>query len=689
MSMAGSSNRCCSGRMMLLLFCYVFIIPNNIIITNAGWIDVDTPTEKYTTKSFVDGSTYNLVMSDEFNVPGRTFEDGDDPIWTGLDKSDDDSNAAGGGSLHFYNSSTITTTEDGMLRIDANLGDTHWNHYDPRKKEFKPIKKYFKSGMMQSWNKFCFTGGIVEFDIILPGDPHIGGLWPAVWILGNLGRATYEASTNNIWPWSYDVCDRDLQQAQTISACNEQNHFGLNKRQGRGATEIDILEVMAGAPEVLVNTVPPIKNPYIDLTLQVAPGIPFNRPTSGYQPIRRSKMTKSGHLESIGQVWYEGLELYGNTSLNPYFYGTYLGKTKPEEPVTRTEKQAFQADAIGAMHQITPAHFKKLHSFRVEWQPGPKGRIDWFVKAHKKNSTMDNSTEGDGKGQEWVKALTIKDESINGMMNSQIPNEPSCLIMNIAISSSWGFPYKFPAFCKKCYNCNDPTCHCSFAPGFCQMLKQNVSMYIDHIRVYQSHNMSAHPGNNHTVGCDPPEYPSKEWIKGHEYMYSRQAPFSYDDIGPLKKIKKGGGGCETDKDCGAGDVESSIVQGPPGNKELSMLENGRRKLKDNNTNPSSTFIGGRGKCVPNTRAGRGMIYSKTTSKSPYVCKCNNGFTGPHCLSINHKDDEKGAYELSQRISIFEVIASPMFPTLLCIVLLVLCSLFAFVLVIAVTRKRKM
>lgn len=130
--------------MMLLLFCYVFIIPNNIIITNAGWIDVDTPTEKYTTKSFVDGSTYNLVMSDEFNVPGRTFEDGDDPIWTGLDKSDDDSNAAGGGSLHFYNSSTITTTEDGMLRIDAMLGDTHWNHYDPRKKEFRPIKKIFQ-----------------------------------------------------------------------------------------------------------------------------------------------------------------------------------------------------------------------------------------------------------------------------------------------------------------------------------------------------------------------------------------------------------------------------------------------------------------------------------------------------------------------------------------------------------------
>lgn len=33
-------------------------------------------------------------------------------------------------------------------------------------------------------------------DAILPGEHDIGGLWPAFWILGNLGRATYEASTN-------------------------------------------------------------------------------------------------------------------------------------------------------------------------------------------------------------------------------------------------------------------------------------------------------------------------------------------------------------------------------------------------------------------------------------------------------------------------------------------------------------
>lgn len=75
---------------------------------------------------------------------------------------------------------------------------------------------------------------------------NVGGLWPAVWLLGNLGRATYVASTNNLWPWSYDKCDRKKQESQTISACNEANHFGLNKFQGRGATEIDVLELMGG-----------------------------------------------------------------------------------------------------------------------------------------------------------------------------------------------------------------------------------------------------------------------------------------------------------------------------------------------------------------------------------------------------------------------------------------------------------
>jgi beta-glucanase (GH16 family) len=222
-------------------------------------------------RSFFFAST-NQVMSDEFNVPNRTFKDGHDPVWTALDKSDDDSSSAGGGSMQFYNSSTVYT-RDGFLHVDAILQKTSWTRYDHVNKKWKTEQTNFSSGMVQSWNKFCFTGGIVEVDVVFPGDPFIGGLWPAVWMLGNLGRATYEASTNNIWPWSFNRCVRDMQEAQAISACNSANHYGMIPYHGRGATEIDIVEVMTGDSNgYLPSTKPGVSLPYADLTLQVRAG---------------------------------------------------------------------------------------------------------------------------------------------------------------------------------------------------------------------------------------------------------------------------------------------------------------------------------------------------------------------------------------------------------------------------------
>lgn len=242
---------------------------NNI---SCGWDNLPfgkltIPTDCRDQLSFL--TTILKVMSDEFNTPNRTFKDGHDPMWTALDKSDDDASSAGGGSMQFYNSSAITT-RDGFLEIRTYLERTEWNRYDHVKKEWKHEQTNFTSGMLQSWNKFCFTGGILEVDIIFPGDPYVGGLWPAAWMLGNLGRATYESSTNGLWPWSYDTCNRSLQPAQSISACNQENHFGMHPFQGRGATEIDLVEVMTGySKDNLPSTEPPLRFPYGDLTLQV------------------------------------------------------------------------------------------------------------------------------------------------------------------------------------------------------------------------------------------------------------------------------------------------------------------------------------------------------------------------------------------------------------------------------------
>jgi hypothetical protein len=58
-----------------------------------GWLDPDTPQALWTQQSLVDGKALTLVMSDEFNVPGRTFNDGHDPRWTALNKNDYTNNA--------------------------------------------------------------------------------------------------------------------------------------------------------------------------------------------------------------------------------------------------------------------------------------------------------------------------------------------------------------------------------------------------------------------------------------------------------------------------------------------------------------------------------------------------------------------------------------------------------------------
>jgi hypothetical protein len=85
--------------------------------------------------------------------------------------------------------------------------------------------------------------------------------------MGNLVRATFVGSSNNVWPWSYDKCDRNTQSQQKFSHCNRVAHYGLHARQGRGAPEVDVFEVMPGVHEELANT--QTKRPYMSSSLQV------------------------------------------------------------------------------------------------------------------------------------------------------------------------------------------------------------------------------------------------------------------------------------------------------------------------------------------------------------------------------------------------------------------------------------
>jgi len=55
--------------------------------------------------------------------------------------------------------------------------------FDEIKKVFYSDEKHIQSAMLQGWNKFCLTGGILEIRAKLPGQPQVGGLWPACKLL--------------------------------------------------------------------------------------------------------------------------------------------------------------------------------------------------------------------------------------------------------------------------------------------------------------------------------------------------------------------------------------------------------------------------------------------------------------------------------------------------------------------------
>lgn len=216
------------------------------------WVDVDTPLIACDATSEHDGGALELVFSDEFELAGRLFLDGHDARWTALELAPTTNE-----QVNYYNASLAfteagslvlrSTHDDVTLPLDSN---SSWQEGDPPAEE----TRHLQTAMVQTWQKFCFSEGAAEVRARLPGRASQAGLWPAFWLMGNLGRATFPESTDGIWPWLFDECvaasDPDCTAnqctSQRISACDAAPGHGLNAFQGRGAPEIDVVEVQPG-----------------------------------------------------------------------------------------------------------------------------------------------------------------------------------------------------------------------------------------------------------------------------------------------------------------------------------------------------------------------------------------------------------------------------------------------------------
>ena len=362
--------------------------------------------------------------------------------------------------------------------------------------------KNYTSGMVQSWNKMCFTGGVLELSVQLPGgNANASGLWPAAWLMGNLARATYLDTTTNLWPWSYNTCGDvpDLNDKQQINACNSANfaeEFGLLPNQGRGAPEIDIFEVMMGhempniPPGIDPTTVsPPFQykhlNAFMSTSLQIAPGKALHRPING-EPLGMNKSTE----------WYENLHLSSSSSLNSAFYGEAAG----------SPGQSYMEDSISANTILDNKYFMEPHIYRLEWQPGPNGYLHWYLDS--------------------IYIFGIEAEALKAATGAIIPEEPSYLILNTAVSHVWGFPEPCDSVpkstcsaCWMCYDCTNPECQCSLPEGMKGCKNFPAAMKIDYIRIYQD---TEDPLQS--FGCSPPSHPTAKFIANHHKRYADWSP---------------------------------------------------------------------------------------------------------------------------------------------------------------------
>jgi beta-glucanase (GH16 family) len=294
----------------------------------SGLIDPDTP-ESAKQRKGDHGKTMRLAFSDEFNDPGRTFYDGDDPYFQGMDfwygvTMD----------LEWYDPDAVTT-KDGTLNLRFDAFQNHNLNY--------------RSGMLQSWNKLCFKGGYLEASISLPGRGDTVGFWPGFWAMGNLGRPGYAATTDGMWPYSYhDECDAGITPNQShpdglnylpgmkLPACTCEGEDHPSPGKSRSAPEIDAIEASVEYLD------PPIGAAIgsASQSFQVAPFDDFWQPQGEWMEIYDYSITEANAYQ--GGQYQEAVSAL--TALNNNWYD-------------------------GAAYQ----------KYAFEYEPGADGYITWYV----------------------------------------------------------------------------------------------------------------------------------------------------------------------------------------------------------------------------------------------------------------------------------------------------------------------
>lgn len=410
---------------------------------NWGLVDLDTPKEAYTKVDYVTGKTWELIFSDEFNVDGRTFYPGDDPYWEAVDLHYWQTN-----NMEWYDPAAITT-RNGSLEITLSKKETHGLDY--------------QGGMMSTWNKFCFTGGLIETSVVLPGANNIVGLWPAIWTMGNLGRAGYGASLEGMWPYTYDSCDVGTVANQTL------NGLPIAATENGDPSNGGVLSFLPGQ-RLSRCTCPGESHPgpvHSDGTYvgRSAPEIDIFEATMGGDPLQ-GQVSQSGQWGPFNAE-YHWFNTSANliipnttlTELNPYMGGAFQQATSG---LTFTNQEAYER--TGNVYSV----------YGVQYQPGfDDAYIAWIA---------------DGKMAWQLNQPGMAADPRVEIGSRPVPQEPMYIIANLGMSRNFGFV---------------DLDHIIFP----------TTMKVDWIRVYQD-------PDRKNIGCDPEDFPTAAYINEYIEAYT-------------------------------------------------------------------------------------------------------------------------------------------------------------------------
>ncbi|KAJ6538483.1 beta-glucan synthesis-associated [Mycena vulgaris] len=418
---------------------------------------VATPSDALTRTGF-DGESYTLVFSDEFEADGRTFYPGDDPFWEAVDLWYGNTQ-----DLEWYDPSQIVTREGHLVITMDSIATTASGQSMGSTAPFTLEENHnqtYRSGMLQSWNKFCFTRGYIEVAIVLPGpNANTKGYWPGAWTMGNLARPGYTASTDGAWPYTYDSCDVGTFPNQTNA-----DKLGPAAALNSGASQAKYnyeLSWLSGQ-KLSACSCPGSDHP--------GPDVSAEKDKSG---VAGQVVSQSAQFAPFTHDY-----VYGNATADAWtLYNTSVSRPNPY-------RGSAVQQAVSALSKVPGEGFqgsgKQMITYGFEYWSDPSkpdsGFVTWQVNGSA-TARMGASAVGPDQGADG-----------SGVGQRLIPVEPMAIILNLGISKNWEQidldSMVFPA-----------------------------EMLIDYVRVYQRDGET-------NVGCNPSDYPTSDYINNHYSAYT-------------------------------------------------------------------------------------------------------------------------------------------------------------------------